>query len=506
MKTDMTFVSVSSRFLLAALVAQVSAHSWVEQLTVIAPNGTFVGAPGYPRGNILRTSPGFNDPAMVNLLPPNGRPNGNKILDSDKMCKDSQSSPQQTDGSPALKAGPGSMIALRYQENGHVTIPDNTPGKPENRGWVYIYGTKDPQPTDTMNKIFKVWNADGTGGDKRGKLIAKQPYDDGRCYQVNGRPISTTRVKDFPHTADKDMGMDLWCQNNIALPKDLKDGEKYTLYWVWDWPTAPGAGLPEGKAERYTTCMDIDVTGESTVKSASADGYVDQDLSRSAIPSYVKELMSGGSGGESDSGDSGKAPKASPSKPPSDQEPPSDKQPKPPSSSGGQGSAPSFPAPASPSQSCVCPPAVAAPAPAPAAGGPPAGGPPAAAVPPAGEPAVVEIPVGNPSGIQTAMTVTVTPLVITVTTTVTATPDSGPSSSAAATSAAESETKGSSEPSKATARDAAAPPTTTTTTTTTSSSIPEPTADETLDAARFSNKTMQIRHRSFRRGSARLRL
>ena len=36
---------------LASLITTITAHSWVEQLTVIDPNGTFIGAPGFSRGN-----------------------------------------------------------------------------------------------------------------------------------------------------------------------------------------------------------------------------------------------------------------------------------------------------------------------------------------------------------------------------------------------------------------------------------------------------------------------
>ena len=35
---------------LTAFTISINAHTWVEQLTVIDPNGTFVGAPGFPRG------------------------------------------------------------------------------------------------------------------------------------------------------------------------------------------------------------------------------------------------------------------------------------------------------------------------------------------------------------------------------------------------------------------------------------------------------------------------
>lgn len=36
---------------LTSLTTSITAHTWVEQLNVIDPNGTFVGAPGFPRGN-----------------------------------------------------------------------------------------------------------------------------------------------------------------------------------------------------------------------------------------------------------------------------------------------------------------------------------------------------------------------------------------------------------------------------------------------------------------------
>lgn len=286
----------------ASLLTSVSAHSWVEDINVIAQNGTFVGEPGYPRANAKR-GPGVNpDKAMVHLLPPNGRPTGNKILDSDPMCMESQQQPKQSDGSPMLKAAAGDMIALRYQENGHVTLPQNQPGKAPNRGTVYIYGTTDPKPDEKFLSIHKVWNPDGTGGDKRGKLLTTQPYDDGQCYQMNGGEISAQRQGQFKHKADPLMGQDVWCQNNLKIPQDAPSGKPYTLYWVWDWDTAPGtAGLPEGLKERYTTCMDISISqGQGTSRSKAADGgaakFADgQDINRAALQKYVQKLNAGDS-------------------------------------------------------------------------------------------------------------------------------------------------------------------------------------------------------------------
>ncbi|KAK2756943.1 hypothetical protein FQN54_004911 [Arachnomyces sp. PD_36] len=273
------------------LTTSVNGHSWVEQLTLIAPNGTFVGEPGFPRGNVLRTDPGFSDTAMVNLLPPNG----GKVLPTDKMCRESQQSQTQSDGSPRLQAGPGDAVALRFQENGHVSLPETQPGKPDNRGYIYVYGTTDPKPDDTFLSIHKVWNADGTGGDKRGVLLSTQNYDDGRCYQVNGGEISTQRQAEFAHEADPLMGGDLWCQQDIALPKDAPSGKPYTLYWVWDWPTQAGVdpGLPDGKEEIYTTCMDIDIVADVGAQKVATGGekYIDdQSLNNAAIPSQMAQL------------------------------------------------------------------------------------------------------------------------------------------------------------------------------------------------------------------------
>ncbi|KAI1911365.1 hypothetical protein LOZ61_003888 [Ophidiomyces ophidiicola] len=286
-------------YLFLFTVPLASCHSWVEQLMNIAPNGTFVGEPGYPRGNVKRTAPGFSDTRMTYLLPPNTRPIGTGVLPEDKMCMDTQRTREQTAGSPRLKASPGAMIALRFQENGHVSLPDAQPGKPKNRGFVYVYGTSNPRPDDTLLSIHKVWNSAGTGGDRRGQLLSRQNFDDGRCYQINDQPISKMRQQKFPHQANELMGADMWCQQDIALPQNVPAGKPYTLYWVWDWPTAPGAdpGIPKGKAEIYTTCMDIDVVEKPAFQRLALDGeqqgYIQgQPLNNAAIQSQVAQLNS----------------------------------------------------------------------------------------------------------------------------------------------------------------------------------------------------------------------
>jgi len=275
---------------LLALTPLTRAHTWVEQLTVVASNGTFTGAPGYARGNVLRTSPGFSDPLMTNLIPPDGRPTGTEILPTDLMCMSSQTIGNQTAGSPALVANAGDMVALRYQENGHVTLPQNQPGKPANRGTVFIYGTTQPSNDDTLLGIHGVWTTDGKGGDGRGVLLATRNFDDGQCYQINSGNISEARQKEFPHEANQLMGANLWCQSDVTLPNSISSST-YTLYWVWDWPTAPGtAGFPDGKNETYTTCMDINISNGSG-SSQAIDFVENQDLNSAAIQSELSTAI-----------------------------------------------------------------------------------------------------------------------------------------------------------------------------------------------------------------------
>ncbi|KAA8647359.1 hypothetical protein EYZ11_007240 [Aspergillus tanneri] len=283
-----------SLLLLGLIAITCDGHSWVEQLMVIAPNGTFVGSPGYPRGNVLRTSPGFSDTAMTYLISSTAGMKPNDIAPSSKMCKENQRRQDQTKGSPRLQAAPGDAIALRYQENGHVTLPQNQAGKPHNRGTVYVYGTTEPKQDERFVDVHKVWNKEGTGGDKRGVLLSVQNFDDGQCYQINGGQISTTRQSKFRHDANQLMGADLWCQQDVALPSSAPSGKPYTLYWVWDWPTAPGAdpSLSNGKQEIYTTCMDVDVSDRPQMQMRVPTGYKKgQSLNNAAIPSQFAEIF-----------------------------------------------------------------------------------------------------------------------------------------------------------------------------------------------------------------------
>ncbi|KAJ5735517.1 uncharacterized protein N7483_000642 [Penicillium malachiteum] len=274
------------------LIVSASAHSWVEEIRIIAPNGTFTGDAGYARGNWRRTAAGFNDTTMTYLIPPDGQANITVVYNTTKMCKNSQQTETQSSGSPRLQASPGDAIALRYQENGHVTLPWNQPGKPPNRGTVYVYGTTSPKVGEIFDDVHKVWNWNGTGGDGRGRLLSMQNFDDGRCYQINTGNISEYRQEKYPHEANQLMGADLWCQQDIELPTTAPSGKVYTLYWVWDWPTLPDIDptYPDGKVEIYTTCIDINVEGSSVNQT---DSYAsDQSLNSASIESELDDLTS----------------------------------------------------------------------------------------------------------------------------------------------------------------------------------------------------------------------
>ncbi|KAG8533728.1 uncharacterized protein KY384_001469 [Bacidia gigantensis] len=290
-----------STLVLATFVANVVGHSWIEQLRIIDGSGSFTGQPGYIRAFTPRTAPGFKDTSLVHILPPSdplearddNAASKNYITQgisaTDPMCRKSQQAQTQTPGFPRLQAPAGSMVALTYLENGHVTQPQVPPGKPAGSGDVYVYVTSQPKANENFLDVFQKWTEDGTGGDKRGRLVAKQTYDDGRCYQVNGSPISQDRQKQFPHTADPATGTDLACQNDIKLPSDLPAGKPVTVYWVWDWHTEPGAASASGKPEIYTSCLDVDITSSSKPRSLKIRGDP-ANYNNQAIPKYLSAM------------------------------------------------------------------------------------------------------------------------------------------------------------------------------------------------------------------------
>lgn len=110
------------------LFGQALTHIWNEQLTVIE-NGIFTGTNGHARGYVSRTEPGFNDDMMTCLLQSlaSGR---TRVNGSDLLYAPTQRTANQTVNCPQLHVSPGSYVAMKYLENGHVTLPQNQPGKP----------------------------------------------------------------------------------------------------------------------------------------------------------------------------------------------------------------------------------------------------------------------------------------------------------------------------------------------------------------------------------------
>ncbi|RKK69816.1 hypothetical protein BFJ69_g12393 [Fusarium oxysporum] len=264
----LTFFSV---VLTVAIAPSGFCHSWVERLMKVELNGTMVGEPGYIRGTISRLEPEFTDGIMQSLITRSSQP----------ICKGLQASRSYTPGFPPLKARAGDFVALQYQENGHVTLLQNSPHK-LGSGTVSVYGTSFPLEGDHLASVYGIWNSQGTGGDARGRLLGTWNFDDGQCYQINDSKTSKERQTSFQKHAEDPFGADLWCQIDVRLPADISSW--YTLYWVWDWPDV----RPGLSKEIYTSCMDVEVLpGYSDGDIVFVEG---QDLNFAAIKDQLSVL------------------------------------------------------------------------------------------------------------------------------------------------------------------------------------------------------------------------
>jgi len=265
---------------LLVCAATVDAHTWIEEVRRIASNGTFVGTPGYPRNLIPRSNNDVNGLMVYEL-------NGPNVPKSAPMCKSSQTIGAYTPEFPMLKAAPGDNIAMLYEENGHVTLTDaalganGQPTRPSGNGTVFVYGTKNPSNDDSFAAIHKVWNTDGSGGDKRGKLVATRQFDDGQCYQTNQDPYSAYRKSKIPGSPQE-----LKCQTDIQLPTEAGTSGTYTLYWVWEFPALnkeTGAIITN---ETYTACLDVGMISDPV---PAAGAFVaDQSAESRAIAAQLK--------------------------------------------------------------------------------------------------------------------------------------------------------------------------------------------------------------------------
>ncbi|RMY84422.1 hypothetical protein D0862_11419 [Hortaea werneckii] len=236
-----TMPSIPNFMSAAALVALslaplANAHSWVEQYQVIADNGSYIGDPGYSRGYVARTDEGYNGFSMNYLVQPGG------------------------------------YVAMKYLENGHVTLPWNQLGKTPGTGTVFVYGTTQPSENEKIADVLH-WNSDGTGGDGRGFLLTAQNFDDGRCHQINCGNISTDRQMLFPNHVAQQPGssVESWCETDLQIPKSQPLGT-LTTYWVWQWTTEANSDCtyPDGKDEYYTTCADFNIV-DTTNEQIAAD-------------------------------------------------------------------------------------------------------------------------------------------------------------------------------------------------------------------------------------------
>jgi hypothetical protein len=280
--------------LILGSIPTVTGHSWIEQLRAIGEQGEYVGEYGYPRGMYSKTDPGFDGDRMNWQVPSVTEKTYPFISENSPLCHTSQTKQNQSsDKYPRLQITPGGFFAMRYAENGHITLPTIRKGKPEKSGTIYIYGTTEPKEDEKLADVLQ-WTQDGQGGDKRGKILAMNQFDDGRCYELNPNSTSKERQKATPNYAmgqksDGPGNFPLYCESNAAIPKDAATGKPYTVYWVWQWFSYPGQdpGLPSGQDEYYTTCMDIDVV-EVMKQNATQARYAlgQQDAMSKAVSDY----------------------------------------------------------------------------------------------------------------------------------------------------------------------------------------------------------------------------
>ncbi|KAG6008749.1 hypothetical protein E4U21_003946 [Claviceps maximensis] len=310
-----------------------------------------VGERGFPRGYMPRSQPEFNDKVPQHILPAAGQSaySGQEILNK----YPSEANPKN----PLLLAAPGDHVAIIHLENGHVSLPQNQPKKPLNRGTIFFYGTSEPKQQEKLFDVHLRWNKDGTGGDKRGILLGTRNYDDGQCFQPNLTPITSERASKFSSDGAK-TSQELPCQSVIKLPDNLKPGSVYTVYWYWDWPdlnadkinvqqtkdgSYPWAGsfmrgdpIPNGwtmdmisKNESYASVIDIKIANTKpqgfSVKSDLEQQYVaQQNIYSKAIEEQMNSnfQVAVGNPGRGDGGSgSGSGGDASASTPPTDASP-----------------------------------------------------------------------------------------------------------------------------------------------------------------------------------------
>lgn len=278
----------SCTLVLSVLFSVASTHSWIEQLSNIGSGGAYFSEYGYPRAFVEKGIAGFDQNANKWQLPISGQ----FLTPSDPLCHPAQRDPYQSSNYPRLRSAPGTIVAMRYAEGGHVTIVGGGRdlwGKPKLGGTVFVFGTKQPNKEQTLEAVLE-WTRDGSGGDRRGRLLTSQNFDDGRCYEDNNSPLADMRRLQTSASLSKpeESVKELLCETDVQLPPDLEVGKPYTLYWVWQWPTAPHKDpkIPGGKDEYYTSCMDVDIV-ENIPAALPARTLAQQGSVTSAVPDFA---------------------------------------------------------------------------------------------------------------------------------------------------------------------------------------------------------------------------
>jgi hypothetical protein len=261
-----------------ATAQSVNAHTWVEAIRRISSTGTYVGEPGYPMGHMNRTDSGFSDTNVQIKI--------DDVTDNPPVCGTIGTKGYTNSAYPPLTASPGEFLALQYAENGHVSFPDLTP-RGFRGGNVMIYATSEDVTDIGINDVLYQWNAEGTGGNQKGKLLASHFFDDGQCYEnPDASPIRAERATKYGFTS-------LLCQGTAQLPSDLATSGTTNLLWVWDWPQNPNiAG--KNTTEIYTSCMTINLQASSDGGATSVKAFSfakNVDVSNAAIESQVQTLI-----------------------------------------------------------------------------------------------------------------------------------------------------------------------------------------------------------------------
>jgi hypothetical protein len=270
--------------LLTTLFTSTSGHSWPEALNLINSQGTMYGATGYVRNFVPRNATGFRGDENDSFQKTQSVPGA-------KVCMSRETTQTQSPGYPRLAVTPGAKVALRYAENGHVTIEQ--PGRPAAGGPVYIFGTNEGTGNPLITDVMQ-WNAQGAGGNKGGKLLTTQNFDDGRCYENNPSAKASQRKAAAPLGSDTALPYfsGLPCQNDFMVPTDAKIGQPYTIYWVWNF-TFPAQF---GGTEVFSNCLDLDVQAPQGSNKAADVGQQNYNAKQpavsAAVQSYFVEMAS----------------------------------------------------------------------------------------------------------------------------------------------------------------------------------------------------------------------